>query len=905
MRNVYLLRFGFRVKRSIAGLHFFHGVYWSAIIRELLRGHVPPEYGSKDFLDRMGIYPLPILNGITELSPDDMLYYNLILPVEFKPLLLKSMESLLKNRYREFRFPAYSYIRPGDNVSFAELTCLLSGNSEAEKWVPLDSGYTSREVAALQSSRELTLVLHNPLRMHRPNKSKERPWLDARYWDTSFFLSRLNECLLAGIPQSNLDKVRALERGLAWIDVHDADLPLGGVCGGLKLEVPDNPALRKMLVEGQYTGLGKNRSLGMGFYYLAESTMNPLFQCPAQAHTLLAQAARPKLLAATFEALDNDSSGPDGLTAADLKLNKDEYLSSLQLSLQKGCYTPGPVKQFKLVNELGKERTIETRNIMERHLLKALYEVLYQATDEQQDFCVYAYRKGRGYLDAVRAVVRGFKQGFQCGLAADIEAYFDSISPSVLELQMLGLLGSDPILALVNKVIHLRPLGLEQGNPLSPLLANLYLLPLDRELKRTGFHYVRYADDFVLLDKSNPDAERLSSLIHEVLAPLKLRLGRAKTQAFTPQEEITFLGCRINGNGFVQLAELEADENDTDNAEEIETAGGGCILPDLMQGIPVYVTSRETVVRCTDSELLIESGEDTLRVSWKMVSRIVVIGRPRISSGTIYRALILQKPVVFLSVMGKPIGAFYPKYKISAPKDMFSSTNLSFEQFELSFIRAIAAAKLNNQYVLLRDRKIEATDIKDLQLQCGNSDDPEVIRGYEGAGAAIYWKHYAQLINDFDFQGRKYHPSPDPVNAMLSLGYTILYNRVAESLIAAGLSPWEGMFHARHGSHYALASDMMEPYRFLVDRIVLALTNRQQITPDDFLITEGSKGVFCRLESHGFAKYINEFEHTMHNRITTADGNKRTWSEMIDLASRQLVNCLRIGIPYTAYKHQK
>ena len=105
MRNVYLLRFGFRVKRGIAGLHFFHGVYWSAIIRELLRGHVPSEYGSKDFLDRMGIYPLPILNGITELSPDDMLYYNLILPVEFKPLLLKSMESLLKNRYREFRFP--------------------------------------------------------------------------------------------------------------------------------------------------------------------------------------------------------------------------------------------------------------------------------------------------------------------------------------------------------------------------------------------------------------------------------------------------------------------------------------------------------------------------------------------------------------------------------------------------------------------------------------------------------------------------------------------------------------------------------------------------------------------------------------------------------------------------------
>ncbi len=553
MRDVYLLQFGFKASKHIQNLHFFHGVYWSAVLRELLRKHVPAEYGSKDFLDKMGIFPLPVLNGITELNPGDMLYYNLILPVEFKSLLLKSMEALLANHYREFRFPGYSYIRPGENVSFAELKCLLSGNSDPEKWLPLDSAYIDRESAAMHEQTELSLVFHSPLRMHRPGKSDERPWLDARYWNTQFLLERLNESLLAGIPSGELDKVQTLEQGLVWIKAFDADVPLGGICGAVKLHLPQNPALRRMLVQGQYLGLGKNRSLGFGFYYLAESAMNPLARCPQQATTLLGKSAEPGLLAATLEKLDSDSPGPDGLTSADLKLNKDEYLHALSSSLADGIYLPGAVKKICLTDESGKERTIEIRNAMERHLLKALHEVLYTATDEQFDFCVYAFRQGHGYLDAVRSVLRGFKQGFQSGLAADIDAFFDSIPPPILELQLLGLLGPDPILKLLNTVIHLRPLGLEQGNPLSPLLANLYLLPLDRELIRTGFHYVRYADDLVLLDKKNADAQKLEALVSEVLSLLKLRLHPEQIATFKSGDSITFRGCRINRSGFTEV----------------------------------------------------------------------------------------------------------------------------------------------------------------------------------------------------------------------------------------------------------------------------------------------------------------------------------------------------------------
>jgi CRISPR-associated endonuclease Cas1 len=905
MREVYLLQFEFLVTGQIKHLHFYHGVYWSAIIREILRRHIPEEYGHANFLDKLGIHPLPVLNGITDAAAGATLCYNLILPVEHKGILLKAMSKLLKNNYKDCFFPAYSFIIPGKNIRLQNLKCLLSGQTAPEQWTALDNEYIKKEAAALKSLPELTLVFHTPLRMQRPGKSRERPWLDATYWDTGFYLQRVNEYLGTGIAGTELIAVETVGQGLVWLNVYDADLPLGGICGAVKIRVPDNEKLLQMLVEGQYRGPGKNRSLGLSFYRLAESNLNPLSRLPDNSVNLLQQAADKTFLTELLAELNSESAGPDNLTASDLRQNRDEYLEVVHNCLQEKEFVPGPVRTITIINETGKERRLEVRNIMERHLLQAIAKTVYRATDELIDFCVYAYRNGRGYLDAAGAVLKGFQNGFESGVGADIDTFFDSIDPDILDLQLTGLFSPDPVLDLLRKVIHLKEKGLEQGNPLSPLLSNLYLIPLDCELKRTGFHYVRYADDFVLLDKTQPDPEKLLTLIAKTLDLLHLKLSADKITTFTVSDEITYLGCRISSKGYVQIAREISDAAEEDSQPAFETETGGTMLPDLLHGIPVYVSFQETSVRCSETELLIESGEEVRHMSWKMISRIVVIGKPRISAGTIYKALLLNKPVVFLSITGKPVGGFFPDYNLGCPRDIFNDSNMSYQEFELEFIRSIALAKLNNQGVVLAAKHLFLQEMKDLQNQCARSDNPDQIRGYEGAGAAGYWKHYAGLIKDFDFMGRKYHPSPDPVNAMLSLGYSILYFRMAEALLAAGLSPWEGIFHAKHNLHFALASDMIEPYRFLVDRIVLALINKGEMKHDDFTVTDSARGRFCRLECEGFRKFINKFENTMHDRITGKDGVARTWAEQLDFSCRQLVNSLRLGIPFTPYLHKK
>ena len=913
MKELYLLEYEFTVTRPINNVHFYQGIYWSAVIREFLRKYIKEEFvesfilsdlgdEKRNYLFQMGIQPIAPSKGMHNYFEGEKVYFQLLLPAEYKSIVQASLNSIAKNGYRDMSFPPHCIFFPGKNIKLSNVKCLVSGETNLDKWQVLTNSNIEKETDLLFNSRELTIVFHTPLRMSLEGGTKDRPWMDILHWDTVLFLSKLADKLEAGIPQADLLSVQTLDCGFCWIDRFDeANLSLGGLCGAIHLHLPVSRPLYKMLVEGQYSGIGKNTSLGFGFYYIAESSLNPLKKMPATAVTFRKRAADKELLHDILFNLDNDSSGPDNLTSVDLKENEESYLEVLHNYILAGNYIPGPTKKITIKNSQGTERTISIRNIKERHFLAALDKAIYDGIDEQIPFSVYAYRKGKRYLDAVKAVLNGFHKGFQIGIKTDIDAFFDSINTNILSLQIQGMYGLDPIFPVLDKIIKVKSKGIEQGNPLSPLLSNIHLLPLDREFMRKGFHYVRYADDLVLMDKNQADPEKLFTLITKTLALLKLHLAEDKTCLFHQEDEIIFLGHKINTTGSFNLSKLGIDTepiiSDKDNSSQYSPV----FPPGMEEGIPVYVTFKETSVRASATELLIESNELTQHISWNMISRIVIIGKPRISAYTIYRALSLGKPVIFLSITGKPVGSFYPHKITYTTKEICNTENFSFPDFQLSFIRNIVYAKLTNQYHLLHKNGIDCQEILSYRNNSSNLTNPNELRGMEGAGAALYWKHFSKLVSPFQFSNRQYHHSPDPINSLLSLGYVILYNLMTEGLIAAGLSPWIGIFHSPSSMHYALASDMIEPYRFLIDRIVLAMIHNRQLTQNDFIIAENSKGKYYYLQSDGFRKYINRLEQTLHDKIKDTEGKERTWIEMIDFSCRQLVNALRIGIPFQPF----
>jgi CRISPR-associated protein Cas1 len=159
----------------------------------------------------------------------------------------------------------------------------------------------------------------------------------------------------------------------------------------------------------------------------------------------------------------------------------------------------------------------------------------------------------------------------------------------------------------------------------------------------------------------------------------------------------------------------------------------------------------------------------------------------------------------------------------------------------LEFAQRLVAAKLHNQRAVLLRAWRQREDLKEeaLLTQWGQRIDEidlanglETLRGLEGATALAYFPRWAACCGStFPWNGRNRRPPRDPLNVLLSFGYTLLANEVQAQIEAAGLDPWLGFFHAERPGHAALASDLMEPLRpMLVDRLTLDLAGHQRLT---------------------------------------------------------------------------
>ncbi len=138
----------------------------------------------------------------------------------------------------------------------------------------------------------------------------------------------------------------------------------------------------------------------------------------------------------------------------------------------------------------------------------------------------------------------------------------------------------------------------------------------------------------------------------------------------------------------------------------------------------------------------------------------------------------------------------------------------------------------------------------------------EALRGIEGQGAACYYRQFARMLQDVPFPGRKKHPSTDPVNALLSLGYVILTNEVSAALEARGFDPGIAFFHGLRYGRKSLALDVVEPFRQpVVDRLTLRLFNRRQFGPADF--EGGERGL--RLSPEGFKEYLGCYDQQLRS----------------------------------------
>lgn len=263
--------------------------------------------------------------------------------------------------------------------------------------------------------------------------------------------------------------------------------------------------------------------------------------------TRLERIADLATLAEAWSRVRANKGGPggDGVTIEVFSLDIERRLESLSLALLSGRYRPSATRRLLVAKRTGGWRPLTIPAIVDRVAQTAALLVIDPEIDHRMSDASLGYRTGRGVSEALRAVRAAREIGLDWTVDADIERYFDTIWHRQLMADLAFWIDDERLLRLIARWLAAsgwRGRGVAQGSPLSPVLANVYLHPIDRLMAAKNHRLVRYADDFVVLTANRTEACRALRDVDRLLRESRLTLNPEKTRIVAPGEAIVFLG---------------------------------------------------------------------------------------------------------------------------------------------------------------------------------------------------------------------------------------------------------------------------------------------------------------------------------------------------------------------------
>ena len=250
------------------------------------------------------------------------------------------------------------------------------------------------------------------------------------------------------------------------------------------------------------------------------------------------------------------AAGIDRMETTELESHLQAHWESIRAKLLAGSYVPSPVRRVEIPKPSGGTRTLGIPTVQDRLIQQMLLQVLTPIFDPMFSEHSYGFRPGRSAQDAVRAAQRYAQEGKDWVIDFDIARFFDHVNHDILIGRIAQVIRDKRVLQLIGKylrrgamvegVVRASVEGTPQGGPLSPMLANIYLDALDKELERRGHCFCRYADDANIYVGSQAAAERtLASIQGWIEKHLRLKLNAAKSGTGRVRER-KFLGFRLD-----------------------------------------------------------------------------------------------------------------------------------------------------------------------------------------------------------------------------------------------------------------------------------------------------------------------------------------------------------------------
>ena len=458
-----------------------------------------------------------------------------------------------------------------------------------------------------------------------------------------------------------------------------------------------------------------------------------------------------------------------------------------------------------------------------------------------------------------------------------------------------------------------------------------YLDDFDEALQESRFKLVRFADDFVVMGRTQKQAEQAQVRVAELLTTMGLQLHPDKTRITNFDRGFRFLGHAFVGDLVVPnrpaprtarsptpslpssplskiihtdppshpsqlqqalLDSLKASQQPIPpplfvvlgyavrQDQKVEIKSSEVIWNQGMSTL--YLVQQGTTVHKEQGRFLIRAPQtQTVEVPIREVEQILIFGNCQLTTQVISVCLDQRITVVYLSQLGDYKGHLWSAEAESIQTVLAQVERHRDDHFRLETARAIVMGKLQNSKQLLlrlnRKRKLDriASLIDGLNSDLEATADAQEInalRGHEGAAAARYFKALGQLITNpgFVFNGRNRRPPTDPTNSLLSFGYTLLHNHMLSLILAEGLNPYLGNLHGSERKQTFLAFDLVEEFRAaIVDSLVVRLINRKSISPTDFTWPNKQGGIY--LQGAGRRLFLQRFEDRLSQPVSHPD----------------------------------
>jgi CRISPR-associated protein Cas1 len=479
-------------------------------------------------------------------------------------------------------------------------------------------------------------------------------------------------------------------------------------------------------------------------------------------------------------------------------------------------------------------------------------------------------------------------------------------------------------------------------------LANFYLEDFDRELEKSGRKLIRYADDFVILARTADEAQQALLQTETLLAAAHLSLNEQKTHIADFEHGFRFLGTLFLGDSIwipwkhekrqgrilfmarplppdlrahYELAppqsamEIALTRAEFTVSKHAHAADSRISRPERSDDMAyLYLTEQGSILRKAGDRLLVEKDDEVLLdLPYHKLETVLLFGNVQVTTQAMGELLEKGVNMSLFSSHGMYRGALTP------PRG--KNIDLRIAQFQafrdadraLSIARATVQAKIANGVAVLdlyrrhgevsEDFERRKAALAESAATAGLVRDIAALDGTEGAAAREYFSLVMQFNkSEMAWTGRAKHPAPDPLNALLSLTYTLLMNEVAALLEGAGLDPFLGFLHQVDYGRPSLALDVVEPFRHAVaDRFVLTMVNTRVLDETDFQPGGPGHGLF--LAPKPMKRYFAEYERWMLTKPEGKAGLGQTsFRECVRHDVEKLCAALRDGSEFRPWR---